>query len=166
MLKRLFPFQRGLLHSYWAGNIWALYSFLDKGFKFLLGARSKTFNQSSLGVTQDTMFDFLPQISPHTTILLILLSLLPLAISIWKNPKKTFFPYYLSYAIFAFFFFGFHVHEKALLMVSVIYASQAINDPQTITIALLLRVSTSISMFPLLIRINGIVSNSSFRITY
>ena len=155
LIDRLFPFKRGLLHAYWAGNIWALYSFMDKVLRVLLGHGVSSVNSSALGIVQETNFDLLPSIPTFLTIGLIIIFTVPLSVSIWRNPRKSYFPYYLSFAIFTFFMFGYHVHEKAILMVIIVYHATSFNDAQSLYISTLLRITTGISMFPLLFQING-----------
>jgi len=155
VLGRLFPFQRGLLHCYWAGNFWAIYASIDKVLKVALDHSKSSLNVSSLGITEETSFDYLPNISPSFTIFIILLFTVPLVICIWRNPRKVFFPYYLAFAIYTFFFFGYQVHEKALLMVILIYHAVSLDSPLSLHISTLLRVSTGVSIFPLFFRANG-----------
>ena len=155
LFRRLFPFQRGLLHAYWAGNFWSIYSFIDKALRVLLSYSKPSLNVSSLGITQETSFDYLPNISASFTIFLILLFTVPLVICIWRNPRKVFFPYYLAFAIHTFFLFGYQVHEKALLMVITIYHAVSLDSSLSLHISTLLRISMGISAFPLIFRANG-----------
>jgi len=117
ILKRLFPFKRGLLHTYWAPNIWALYSFLDKILSKVLKKSGVSKNLSSLGLTQDVSFDVLPDISSKMVIIILIgLSLLLILFALIKakNSKQDFLKY-LNLSCFIFFNFGFQVHEKALM---------------------------------------------------
>jgi len=150
VLRRLFPFDRGLLGGYWAGNFWAIYAFIDTALKIPLGH-----SKSSLRKTKREPFDYLPNISPPFTIFLILLFTVPLMICIWRNPRKVLFPYYLAFAIYTFFFFGYHVHEKALLMVILVYHAVSLDSSLSLHISTLLRISMGISAFPLIPRVNG-----------
>jgi alpha-1,3-glucosyltransferase len=73
ILSRLFPFKRGLLHSYWAANIWALYSFVDRLLIKLLPLYAS--NPSlTRGIVGDVEFSFLPNIQPWHTLVLTVLS--------------------------------------------------------------------------------------------
>lgn len=126
ILSRLFPFKRGLLHSYWAPNFWAIYSFLDKIIFRILRGSTGSINQSSLGLTQDVSFDILPDITPKTVMFILsMLSLLLIirAIRTANNCKSDFLKY-LNLSCFIFFNFGFQVHEKAVINNSIILTIQ------------------------------------------
>lgn len=65
LMRRLFPFQRGLLHAYWAPNFWALYAAADKALEIALKASGRLDTQgpsTSSGLVQETVFRVLPQV--------------------------------------------------------------------------------------------------------
>lgn len=97
LLKRLFPFARGLCHAYWAPNIWSMYSFTDR--LLLLGkpyvahfvhpqhsltvvvaprlgiaVNRSAANSVTRGLVGDSSFACLPNISPRSTFVLTLAS--------------------------------------------------------------------------------------------
>ncbi|GMM33856.1 dolichyl-P-Glc:Glc1Man(9)GlcNAc(2)-PP-dolichol alpha-1,3-glucosyltransferase [Saccharomycopsis crataegensis] len=172
LLTRLFPFSRGLTHAYWAPNIWALYSFSDRilsqlalhlpGFANLMVkfgfpqfARdvitSKIIVTSNTkGLVQDVLFTVLPDISPRTTFSLTLfyqiLAVFPLAC----NPSYARFLGSLTLCGFASFLFGWHVHEKAIMLVIVPFSFVAVRDRRFLSSFVVLAASGYVSLFPLL----------------
>lgn len=74
MLKRLFPFQRGLVHAYWAPNVWALYTALDVILAYFLD--KKTSGSSTSGLVQQVDSRVLPTITPTTSLIILLIPLL------------------------------------------------------------------------------------------
>ena len=110
---RLFPVARGLTHSYWAGNIWAVYNFVDL-------VLSKIF--PSFGISHVTSgkvgaqeLAVLPEIKPLHCVILMLISISPMLFKIWKRPRGREIEGYCICAL-ASFIFGYHVHEKAILL--------------------------------------------------
>lgn len=147
LLSRLFPFSRGLTHSYWAPNMWAVYSFVDRACAFFTGNRTVS---STRGLVGDVAFAVLPDISPRLTFLLTLfyqvLALIPLFL--WPTYPR--FIASVTLCGFASFLFGWHVHEKAILLVIFPFSFLALRDSRILSTFVPLTVSGYLSLFPLL----------------
>ncbi|KAG0717319.1 putative dolichyl pyrophosphate Glc1Man9GlcNAc2 alpha-1,3-glucosyltransferase [Chionoecetes opilio] len=123
VLTRLFPFKRGLCHAYWAPNFWALYNIADKLLVLAGGRLGWAVGEGGVasmtgGLVQEYSHAVLPSVSPGATLVVTALSILPSLIVLWRSPNN---PWQFVRAVvmcgFGSFMFGWHVHEKAVLMV-------------------------------------------------
>lgn len=69
------------------------------------------------GLVGDSELSVLPSILPITTLILTVLSQLPILYQLWKNPRHNKFMQALILCGYGSFLFGWHVHEKAILMI-------------------------------------------------
>lgn len=128
---RLFPFKRGLCHSYWAANFWAIYSFLDRiliilvskfpltGQYFNLSLDTSALAATTRGLVGDTAFGVLPTVTAQHTLWLTLLLQIPGCVAVFRKPSFDRFIGAIVLAAFASFLAGWHVHEKAILLCTV-----------------------------------------------
>ncbi|KAI5304100.1 glycosyl transferase, partial [Ascosphaera pollenicola] len=148
--ERLFPFARGLCHVYWAPNVWALYTFLDKtlihGFEVDAGA----LNSGTRGLVGDTAFAVLPTILPqHTFFLTLFFQVVPL-VKLWLTPTWETFLGGTTLCAYASFLFGWHVHEKAILHIILPMSFIALRDRRYLAAFHPLAVAGHLGLFPLL----------------
>ncbi|XP_038137460.1 probable dolichyl pyrophosphate Glc1Man9GlcNAc2 alpha-1,3-glucosyltransferase [Cyprinodon tularosa] len=157
VLSRLFPFKRGLCHAYWAPNVWALYNSADK-LLAVLGVRLKLVKEAELprasmtgGLVQEFQHAVLPSVSPAVTLICTLLSILPALLSIWRRPRgsRAFLRCLLICAL-ASFMFGWHVHEKAILIAILPLSILAVESREDAGIFLVLTTTGHYSLFPLI----------------
>ncbi|XP_052191791.1 probable dolichyl pyrophosphate Glc1Man9GlcNAc2 alpha-1,3-glucosyltransferase [Diospyros lotus] len=155
VLRRMFPFGRGLCHAYWAPNFWVFYILLDKGLAFVfakLGFSIQVPTASFTGglVGDSSPFAVLPRVTPLTTFVLVLLALFPCLIKTWRDPKPRMVTRWVVYAYTCGFFFGWHVHEKASLHFVIPLAIVALQSVEDAKHYFLLSIVSSYSLFPLL----------------
>ncbi|EKD18358.1 uncharacterized protein L3040_006767 [Drepanopeziza brunnea f. sp. 'multigermtubi'] len=155
LLGRLFPFSRGLCHAYWAPNLWAIYSFTDRILIYAAPYFKLSVNQDALtsvtrGLVGNTSFAVLPEITPRITFFLTLLfQIIPL-IKLFLNPTWDIFIGSVTLCGYASFLFGWHVHEKAILLVLLPFSLIALKDRRYLGAFRPLAVAGHVSLFPLL----------------
>ncbi|GLC42829.1 hypothetical protein PLESTB_001428000 [Pleodorina starrii] len=177
VLRRLFPFGRGLLHAYWAANAWAPYAAADKllalglpalgprllgpGVLAWLGPRIERIERGRAnlagGLVGVSSFSVLPQVTPAATAAAVLLALLPCLATMWVGDGR---PGYVrrniaravSYSFLCGFVFGYHVHEKAVLVALLPLALDAVHSPTAARRFLLLSTAGHYGLLPLLFR--------------
>lgn len=123
VIKRLFPFARGLTHYYWAGNIWALYMAFNK-YALNLWKWYKTGVKVPMEFNVDDIQSY-KFISLAATLIFLIVNCLiihicffqPLIVLMIRKMNVRNFNFFLAMTNFIVFNFGFHVHEKAILMI-------------------------------------------------
>jgi alpha-1,3-glucosyltransferase len=131
VFRRLFPFQRGLVHDYWAGNIWAFYAAASK----IVGKVSpSTFT-----------FRFPMDVSPAVTLGMTLCLQLPSLI--YVNDEQIWSSFVLI--ALASFLTQYHGHEKAILTALMPAMVVAASDAD-----LCFQAAALVSLFPLLYQSN------------
>ncbi|XP_022079584.1 probable dolichyl pyrophosphate Glc1Man9GlcNAc2 alpha-1,3-glucosyltransferase isoform X2 [Acanthaster planci] len=159
VLSRLFPFKRGLCHSYWAPNFWALYNVADKaatvaGLRLeLLSAESLQDQAASMtgGLVQEYNHAVLPSVPPIATLILTVLTALPALLHLWRYPSgPRGFIRCLTLCAYSSFMFGYHVHEKAILLVIIPLSLLAMESLKDAQVFLIVSVVGHYSLFPLL----------------
>ncbi|KAJ2725816.1 glycosyl transferase [Coemansia sp. Benny D115] len=119
LVSRLFPFKRGLCHAFWAPNVWALYTFADR----LLVASgwhgaSAYVAAGTRGLVGDSAFAVLPAVSPAATFAATVAAQIPAyALLVLRRRTPERFIQSVVLCAFASFLFGWHVHEKAVILI-------------------------------------------------
>ncbi|XP_062910526.1 probable dolichyl pyrophosphate Glc1Man9GlcNAc2 alpha-1,3-glucosyltransferase isoform X2 [Mobula hypostoma] len=157
VLARLFPFKRGLCHAYWAPNFWALYNVVDKVLS-VIAVKLKLldpalFSKASMtgGLVQEFQHAVLPSVSPLATLICTLLSIMPAIFHLWLKPRgpRGFLQCLILCALGSF-MFGWHVHEKAILIAILPLSLLAVENRKDAGIYLVLVTTGHFSLFPLL----------------
>lgn len=107
-------------------------------------------NSVTRGLVGDTSFAVLPEITPRITFILTLLfQAIPL-VKLFRDPTWETFVGAVTLCGYASFLFGWHVHEKAILLVIIPFSLIALKDRRYLGAFRPLAVAGHVSLFPLL----------------
>lgn len=158
---RLFPFKRGLTHAYWAPNFWAIYNTVDRALNLYYSNTSygtipsSNYSQTSTsGLVQDIKHIHLPNIQPLTTFTLVICFISPILVKLFikgRDARQSMFIRAVALTCLTSFMFGWHVHEKAILMTLIPLCPVCILVPKLKNTFLRITLSGTYSLFPLLI---------------
>ncbi|GAA5846695.1 hypothetical protein JCM3766R1_002883 [Sporobolomyces carnicolor] len=156
IVARLFPFQRGLNHAYWAANVWALVSATDRVLVKYLVSRGVAIDptalaSSSRGLIGQTSFGVLPDVSPLTTFVATIAFVSLYLAKLWRTPTHSNFVECVVLSAMTSFLWGWHVHEKAVLLFLVPLSLLATKDDNHFRAYRIATVAGVYSLFPLLI---------------
>jgi alpha-1,3-glucosyltransferase len=161
IFQRLFPFKRGLTHAYWAPNFWALYNVMDfSAYKML--KLSKVAERCvhplichleapkyTSGLVEEYNHSVLPNITPFISLVLVLTALTPI-FALYRLREGHKFVIGLLLSSYAFYLFGWHVHEKAVLMICIPMTVLAFQDIRFVECYFILTISALFSLLPLI----------------
>ncbi|CAE6523558.1 unnamed protein product [Rhizoctonia solani] len=160
VLARLFPFKRGLCHAYWAPNVWALWAAADRALLFLarrglipsqiLSVDSAGLASSSRGLIGDTVFAVLPNVKPIHTFVVTILCQSAFLWRLWRTPTYRSFVCAVTLCGWASYAFGWHVHEKAILLVLLPMSLVAAENHAMFRTFVIASAAGCVSLFPLL----------------
>ncbi|WFD22871.1 dolichyl-P-Glc:Glc1Man9GlcNAc2-PP-dolichol alpha-1,3-glucosyltransferase [Malassezia equina] len=145
--ERLFPFHRGLMHAYWAPNVWALYAAADR---VLLRVKGRALASASRGKVGDTVFGVLPTISPKVCFTLALGATCLYMVPLWRAPHVRHLVVAITLCALTSFAVGWHVHEKAILLAALPLSLVAHHSYAYWRTFQLLSATAIVTLFPLL----------------
>lgn len=118
--------------------------------RFGLPLKAEALGSATRGLVGDTAFAVLPEITPRICFILTLVfQVIPL-IKLFKSPKWDTFIGSVTLCGYASFLFGWHVHEKAILLVIIPFTLICLNDRRHFGAFKPLAVAGHVSLFPLL----------------
>lgn len=147
MYARLFPFHRGLIHAYWAPNVWALYTAADR---VLVHLRGHATASASRGKVEDVVFGVLPSVRPPVCFALACACMGVYAWRLALRPTYRAFVVCVSLCALTSFAVGWHVHEKAILVALMPLTLVAADAYVYLRLWEILSAVTITSLFPLL----------------